>query len=114
MQALKAAQGSTANKEADVKANAEKEAQERAKQLVTLTELLATQTAQLAETQKQIESIGVTVKQLNDDQPVGVKGYRASGDAATILNKEALPEYFETVRDFETEVVDWLSYTQEP
>lgn len=30
-----------------------------------------------------------------------------------ILMKEAFPEYFETVRDFETEVTNWLSYYKE-
>lgn len=30
-----------------------------------------------------------------------------------ILMKEALSEYFDAVRDFETEVTDWLSYKEE-
>ena len=29
-----------------------------------------------------------------------------------ILNKEALPDYFDGVRDFKTEISDWLSFTQ--
>ena len=32
---------------------------------------------------------------------------------SSILTKEALPEYFDDARDFETEVMDWLAYKEE-
>lgn len=34
----------------------------------------------------------------------------ASRTESKILNKKALPDYFNDARDFETEVADWLSY----
>lgn len=36
-----------------------------------------------------------------------------SNTKALILNKEVLPDYFQTPRDLETDIADWLSYKKE-